>query len=77
MKEEKMFTQQWVSADVCKILHKATLSYPEYNVHLQELEWHEDGDLVKIRLTFRHCGKVLFTQRLIGFLIKALYVPQK
>jgi len=76
MAEEKFFTQQWVSADVCKILHKATLTYPEFNVHLQEVEWHEDNDLVKIRLTFRNCGKVLFTQRLVGFLIKSLHNPK-
>ena len=73
MAEEKFFTQQWVSPDVCKTLHKATLTYPEFNVHLQEMEWHEDNDLVRIRLTFRNCGKVLFTQRLMVFIIKALY----
>ena len=73
MKEEKFFTQQWFFQDEAKIIEKSTLIYPEFDVHYQEIEWHEDGDLVKIRLTFRNCGRNLFTQRLVKFLIKAFY----
>jgi|LauGreDrversion4_2_1035121.scaffolds.fasta_scaffold01075_6 hypothetical protein len=73
MKEEKFFTQQWFFADEAKIIEKSTLIYPEFDVHYQEIEWHEDGDLVKIRLTFRNCGRNLYTQRLVKFLIKAFY----
>jgi hypothetical protein len=75
-KEEKLFTQQWLSPDVAKLIQKTSISNPEFMVHFQELEWHDDGDLVKIRLTFRNCGKNQFTQRLIAFLIKSLYAKQ-
>ena len=74
MKEEKYFTQQWVNADVAKLLHKTSLSNPEYGVHYEEVEWHEDGDLVKLRLTFRNCGKNVYIQRIFAFLTKSLYV---
>jgi hypothetical protein len=73
MKEEKFFTQQWFFQDEAKIIEKSTLINPEFDVHYQEIEWHEDGDLVKIRLTFRNCGRNLFTQRLVKFLIKSFY----
>ena len=73
MAEEKYFTQQWVSADIAKVLQKTSLSNPEFDVHIQEVEWHEDGDLVKLRLTFRNCGKNVYIQRIFAFLTKALY----
>ena len=73
MAEEKYFTQQWVNADIAKVLQKTALSNPEFDVHIQEVEWHEDGDLVKLRLTFRNCGKNVYIQRIFAFLIKALY----
>jgi hypothetical protein len=73
MTEEKYFTQQWVNADVAKLLQKTALSNPEYNVHIQEMEWHEDGDIVKLRLTFRNCGKNGYVQRIFSFLTKALW----
>jgi hypothetical protein len=73
MAEEKYFTQQWVNAEVAKLLHKTSLSNPEFDVHYEEIEWHEDGDLVKLRLTFRNCGKNVYIQRIFAFLIKALY----
>lgn len=73
MADEKYFTQQWVKADVAKLLQKTSLSSPEFNVHYQEMEWHEDGDLVKIRLTFRNCGKNMYIARIFAFLTKALY----
>lgn len=73
MKEEKFFTQQWFSSDEAKIIQKATLMYPEFDVHYSEMEWHEDGDLVKLRLTFRNCGRNLYNQRLVKFFIKAFY----
>jgi hypothetical protein len=75
-KEEKYFTQQWLTPSVAKLIQKTTLSNPEFMVHYQEMEWHEDSDLVKIRLTFRNCGRNLFTQRLMAFLIKALHNEQ-
>lgn len=68
-KEEKFFTQQWVNPDVARALQKSSISRPEFNVHVKEIEWHEDNDLVKIRLTFNNCGKNLFTQRLFAFLV--------
>ena len=73
MAEEKYFTQQWVNADIAKVLQKTALSNPEFDVHYEEIEWHEDGDLVKLRLTFRNCGKNVYIQRIFAFLIKALY----
>jgi hypothetical protein len=76
MAEEKYFTQQWVNADVSKLIHKTSLSNPEFDVHFEEIEWHEDGDLVKIRLTFRNCGKNVYIQRIFAFLIKALWQPK-
>ena len=72
-KSEKFYTQQWVSADVAKELQKSASINPEFDVNIQELEWHEDNDMVKLRLTFRNCGKNVFTQRLMSFLIKSLY----
>lgn len=75
-KDEKYFTQQWVVPDVAKLIHKTSLSNPEFQVYYQEMEWHEDNDLVKIRLTFKNCGRNLLTQRLTAFLIKALHVNQ-
>jgi len=74
--ETKYFTQQWVSPDVAKLLLKTTLSNPEFSVHYEEIEWHEDNDLVKIRLTFRNCGKNVYIQRIFAFLIKALQKNQ-
>jgi hypothetical protein len=68
--KEKYFTQQWVNPDVAARLKKSSIQNPEYNVHFEELEWHEDGDLVKIRLTFRNCGKTVYMQRVFSFLIK-------
>jgi hypothetical protein len=73
-KEEKYFTQQWITPDVAKLIQKTTLTNPEFMIHYQEMEWHEDNDLVKIRLTFRNCGRNQMTQRLVAFLIKALHV---
>lgn len=73
MADDKFFTQQWVQADVAKLLHKTAISSPEFNVHFEEKEWHEDGDLVKVRLTFRNCGKTLYIQRIFAFLTKALH----
>lgn len=67
------FTQQWLSADVAKILQKSSIANPEFDVHVLEKEWHEDADLVLIRLTFRNCGRNLYTQRLVLFLIKSLH----
>lgn len=72
-KEEKFFTQQWMHPDVAKLLQKSSLANPEFDVHYQEIEWHDDNDLVKVRLTFRNCGRNLYTQRLVSFLIKSLY----
>lgn len=74
MTEEKYFTKQWVHPNVAKALQKASISYPEFDVHYQEIEWHEDGDLVQVRLTFRNCGKNVYIQRIFGFLTKAFYV---
>ena len=71
MEETKYFTQQWVTPMVAKQLQKCTYAHPEFSVHYQEMEWHEDNDLVKIRLTFRNCGKNLYIQRIFAFLIKA------
>jgi hypothetical protein len=71
---EKYFTQQWVTPDVAARLKKSTILNPEYNVYFEEVEWHEDGDLVKIRLTFRNCGKTIYMQRVFSFLIKTFYV---
>lgn len=73
MSDDKFFTQQWVRADVAKLLQKTSLSNPEFNVHFQEMEWHEDNDLVKVRLTFRNCGKNVYIQRIFAFMTKALY----
>jgi len=67
------FTQQWLSADVAKILQKSSVANPEFDVHYSEKEWHEDGDLVQVRLTFRNCGRNLYHQRLVLFLIKSLH----
>jgi len=72
-KEEKFFTQQWMDPNVAKLLQKSSLAHPEFDVHYQEMEWHEDNDLVKVRLTFRNCGRNLYTQRLVSFIIKSLY----
>jgi hypothetical protein len=70
MADEKYFTQQWVRPNVAKMLQKCSYAHPEFDVHYQELEWHEDNDLVKIRLTFRNCGKNVYIQRMFAFLIK-------
>ena len=72
MKQEKYFTQQWVEADVAKQLQKTAVKHPEFNVHIQEMEWHEDGDMVKLRFTFRNVGKIAYMQRVFAFLIKSL-----
>ena len=70
MEESKYFTQQWVRPNVAKMLQKSSNANPEFDVHYQEMEWHEDNDLVKIRLTFRNCGKNVYIQRMFAFLIK-------
>lgn len=67
---EKYFTQQWVTPEVAAKLKKSSIIHPEYDVHYEEIEWHEDNDLVKIRLTFRNCGKTIYVQRIFSFLIK-------
>ena len=67
------FTQQWLQPDVAKILQKSSVANPEFDVHFSEKEWHDDGDLVLIRLTFRNCGRNLYTQRLVLFLIRTFY----
>jgi len=72
----KFFTQQWMQPEPAKLLQKSATANPEFDVHFEELEWHDDGDLVKVRLTFRNCGKNLFTQRLVSFLIKSLHVSK-
>ena len=72
-KYEKYFTQQWTTPDVAARLKKSSIQNSEYDVHFEELEWHEDGDLVKIRLTFRNCGKTIYMQRVFSFLIKTFY----
>jgi hypothetical protein len=74
MTEEKYFTKQWVNPGVAKLLQKTSLAHPEFDVHYQEMEWHEDGDLVQVRLTFRNCGKNVYIQRIFAFLTKAFYV---
>jgi hypothetical protein len=71
-KYEKYFTQQWTTPEVAQKLKKSSIQNPEFNVLFEEKEWHEDGDLVKIRLTFKNCGKNIFTQRLFNFLIRSL-----
>ncbi len=71
--KEKYFTQQWVSPDVAARLKKSSIQNAEYDVHFEELEWHEDGDLIKIRLTFRNCGKTIYMQRVFSFLIKTFH----
>lgn len=71
--KEKYFTQQWVKPDVAARLKKSSIQNPEYDVYFEEIEWHEDGDLVKIRLTFRNCGKTIYMQRVFSFLIKTFY----
>jgi hypothetical protein len=67
------FTQQWLQPDVAKILQKSSMTNTEFDVHYSEKEWHEDGDLVLVRLTFRNCGRNLYTQRLVLFLIRTFY----
>lgn len=67
------FTQQWLSPEVAKILQKSSVANPEFDVNYMEKEWHEDGDLVLVRLTFRNCGRNLYTQRLVLFLIRTFY----
>jgi len=71
-KYEKYFTQQWTTPDVAQKLKKSSIQNPEFNVLFEEIEWHEDGDLVKIRLTFKNCGKNIFTQRLFNYLVRSL-----
>ena len=67
------FITQWVTPDIAKILQKSSIINAEFDVHFSEKEWHDDGDLVKIRLTFRNCGRNLYQQRLFLFLIKSFY----
>lgn len=67
------FTQQWLNPEVAKILQKSSMANTEFDVHYSEKEWHEDGDLVLVRLTFRNCGRNLYHQRLVLFLIKTFY----
>jgi hypothetical protein len=67
------FTQQWLSPDVAKILQKSSVQNAEFDVHYSEKEWHEDNDLVLVRLTFRNCGRNLYTQRLVLFLIRTFH----
>lgn len=71
---EKYFTQQWVNLNVAARLKKSSIINPEYNVYFEEVEWHQDEDLVKIRLTFRNCGKTIYMQRVFSFLIKTFNV---
>ena len=67
------FITQWVTPEVGKMLQKSSIMNPEFNVHYSEKEWHEDGDLVQIRLTFRNCGRNLYQQRLFTFLIRTFH----
>jgi len=67
------FIVQWVAPDVAKKLEKSSVKNPEFDVHYQEKEWHDDGDLVQIRLTFRNCGRNLYQQRLFAFLIRTFH----
>ena len=67
------FTQQWLAPDVAKVLQKSSITNTEFDVHYLEKEWHEDGDLVLVRLTFRNCGRNLYTKRLFLFLIRTFY----
>ena len=67
------FITQWVTPDIAKILQKSSIINAEFDVHFAEKEWHDDNDLVKIRLTFRNCGRNLYQQRLFLFLIKSFH----
>lgn len=67
------FIVQWVKPDVAKLLQKSSIQNAEFDVHYAEKEWHEDNDLVQIRLTFRNCGRNLYQQRLFLFLIRTFH----
>ncbi len=65
----KYFLNQWFTNDVAAKLKECSLLNAEFDVHYKEVE--REGNLTKVQLTFRNCGRTIYHQRLVNFILKS------
>ena len=62
----------WVPIGLFPKLKKGIMQNPELNASVETIEVHPDGDIEKICLRFRNCGRNQFHERLVSLFVKSL-----
>jgi len=62
----------WVPIELLPKLQKGIIQNPELNAHASSILNHPDGDIEKICLRFRNCGRNQFHERLVSLFVKSL-----
>jgi len=73
--QKKHVVITWLIADDYRKMLYSSLVNPEFEITINDIEWSESEDAVKVEMHFRNCTKTIYHQRLIHFLLKTFKNP--
>lgn len=60
----------WLPVEDYRKMLYSSITNPEFECTINDKEWSEDQNIVKVEIHIRNCSKPVYNQRLIHFLIK-------